>query len=451
LEGSLNQAAQKILNVEEPQKVTYCCPLEIRDEQVRLSTRRIKGRIEGYPEGKTRPEPIAIVCYGPSLNNTWKQIKKFDYIMTGSGSHKFLIDKGFKPSDFKEWKHLEVDPREHKATLLGTPQEGIEYLIASCCHPKVFDLLEDFDIKLWHVFSNEEQFLRTLPRGDWAITGGSNVGLRQMTVARFLGFNNLHIFGMDGCEGKSGKHAAEHPNQPQESFPTPYKGKIYQSTPAMVECARQTFHELNQMPDVKAKFYGRGLVQAMAKDYKPEYPKDKPTIACQKPELISEEYRKLNADLHTSNAAYGIGGSKHVDTVKKLAESCKPRSVLDYGSGKGYLAKALDFPIWEYDPAIPGKDESPRPADLVVCTDVLEHIEPTKLIFVLDDLRRCTKQVGYFVIHTGPAMKKYTNGQNTHLIQQGRAWWEKRLSKFFKVAKIFEKNKELHVIVGPKK
>jgi hypothetical protein len=175
-------------------------------------------------------------------------------------------------------------------------------------------------------------------------------------------------------------------------------------------------------------------------------------IGFAKPQLISAEYCSLNAKLHRENVSYGVGGGKHAATVLKLAESIKSTSVLDYGCGKGYLAKELPFPIWEYDPAVPGKEESPRPADIVVCSDVLEHIEPEKLAFVLDDLRRCVKKVGYFVIHTGPSSKILADGRNSHLLQKGANWWKKKLRKFFTVPDngIILKNPLIYAVVGPK-
>lgn len=386
------------------------------------------------------------MCFGPSLNDTWEKVKGFEHIFSCSGSHKFLLGRGIVP-EF----HVEVDPRAHKVELLGPPHKDVEYLIASTCHPAVFDHLEGFKVTLWHVFDNAEDGLRTLPRGEWALTGGCGVGLRAMTIARFFGFTEQHIFGMDGNSGPSGKHAAPHPSQAKGPHFTEYLGVKYDTTPAFLEAARMTFHELNQMPDVKATFYGEGLVQAMAKHYTPEpIAPGKAMIGFNKPPLISPEMLELNARLHRENLAYGVGGGKEAPTVLKLADQCKTKSILDYGCGKGYLAKAIPFPIWEYDPAILGKDEPPRPSDLVVCADVLEHIEPDKLEVVLDDIRRCIRMVGYFVIHTGPAQKVYADGRNTHLIQESRAWWEKTLSKFFQVGKIFEVGPELHVIVGPK-
>jgi hypothetical protein len=176
--------------------------------------------------------------------------------------------------------------------------------------------------------------------------------------------------------------------------------------------------------------------------------------AFEKPELITEDYRRLNAELHSTNLAYGVGAGRHADVIKKLVKTLKttdglPPSVLDYGAGKRYLAKALPFPIYEYDPAIPAIADSPKPADLVCCLDVLEHIEPDKLLFVLDDLRRCTKQIGYFVINTGPAHKTLPDGRNTHLIQQPEAWWREHLSEFFTIATVKVGGPELHVLVTP--
>jgi 2-polyprenyl-3-methyl-5-hydroxy-6-metoxy-1,4-benzoquinol methylase len=336
--------------------------------------------------------------------------------------------------------------------LIGEPHKDVEYLISSTCHADVFDHLESYNVKLWHVFDNTEDGKRLLPAGEWAITGGCDVGLRALTIAGFLGFRDLHVFGLDGSAREGKRHASTHPTNLTKYAECEYNGKAYHTTPGMLEAARQVWHELDQMPAVKATFYGDGLVQAMAKDYKPKEGKEllTNTVAFSKPELISAEYRDLNAKLHKENLYYGVGGGKHADTVKKLAESLKTTSVLDYGCGKGYLAKSLDFPIWEFDPAIPEKSETPRPADIVACTDVLEHVEPERIDYVLDDLRRVTKQVGFYVIHTGPSGKTLADGRNAHLLQRDRAWWEAALSKYFTVGKIIEQGPLLYAVVAPK-
>ena len=440
-----------VLNADEPQKVGYCIPMWLRDEQIKLAIARVPGRITGATALRT--DPIAVVGFGPSLRQTWERVREFRYVISCSGSHKFLLERGIVPT-----YHVEVDPRAHKVELIGPPHRSVEYLIASTCHPKVFDHLEGFNVKLWHVFDATDDGIRVLPPGEWAVTGGCDVGLRAMTLSAFLGFRDLHVFGLDGCaeSGDGLRHADEHPHGRQIYATTEYDGRTYYTTPAMLEAARQTFHELNQMPTVHATFYGDGLVQAMAKHYVPNpiATGDKPLtniVAFQKPELISATYAALNAQLHRENLAYGVGGGKWAETVKKLRAATNAQSVLDYCAGKGYLAKALDFPIWQYDPAIPDIAASPRPADLVICTDVLEHVEPDLLRFVLHDLARCVRKVGFFVVHTGPANKTLPDGRNTHLIQKGELWWRKKLERVFTVGDIKKKGPELLIVVGPKR
>lgn len=429
--------------------VVYCIPLEQRDAQMRESIARIPGRIQ---PGPITQEPIAIVCFGPSLNDTWEEIKKFKYVFSCSGSHKFLVDRGIIPSF-----HAEVDPRDHKIGLMGPPQKGTQYLMASACHPKVFDHLEGFDVKLWHIHSGDKvSMLPTVfPRGEYILTGGSNVGLRAMVISRFMGFVNQHIFGMDCSMSDEGKsHAEFHPKGSKGYYLTEYEGVEYKVTQPLVEYSRQFFHELKQMPEVKATVYGKGLLQHMA-EKKLVAPRDgkiaKKDIAFMTPITISKEYTAMNKQLHESNVNYGTGGGKRAEVVLKLANSMDTKNILDYGCGKGLLARGLPFPIWEYDPAITGKDNPPRPADLVVCTDVLEHIEPELLDNVLQDIARCTLKTAYLIISTRAAVKTLADGRNAHLIQKGADWWKQRLARYFEVAKIIQaKDSELHVVCGPR-
>jgi uncharacterized Rossmann fold enzyme len=433
----------KRLTLEQDLNVKYCIPTWLRDEQVRHAMAAVPGRIEQWT-APLREDNIAIVCYGPSLVQTWEHVRDFKYIMTCSGAHKFLIDRGVVPT----W-HVEVDPRTHKIELLGPPHKDVEYLIASACHPKYFEHLAGYNVKLWHIFSTEEEALRILPSNEWAITGGCSVGLRCLTLARFIGFKFLHVFGMDGSEGETGKHAAAHPNQQKAKDIVEFDGVEYVTTPGFLEAAKAVPHEVDMLSDTTIQFYGTGLVQAMMKKHVRQPKKDAIIGVC-KPTLISAEYCQMNTQLHKHNLAYGVGGGKHATTVIQLAEKLNTHSILDYGCGKGYLAKAIPFPIWEYDPAIPEKAASPRPADLVVCTDVLEHIEPECIDYVLADLQRCTKQLGFFVIHTGPSLKTLPDGRNAHILQREKDWWKTRLSTFFRVAKVFDVGPLMYVVVVPR-
>lgn len=142
--------------------------------------------------------------------------------------------------------------------------------------------------------------------------------------------------------------------------------------------------------------------------------------------LLTPEYVQLNKELH-AKGAYGFKGHHYAARVAKLAVALGSRDILDYGCGARTLEKALNIPIRNYDPCIEGLDETPEPADIVVCTDVLEHIEPDCLDNVLDDLKRVTRNTGFFTIDTRPARKFLSDGRNAHLIQQPAGWWFPKL------------------------
>src|ERR1700693_4012363 len=96
-------------------------------------------------------------------------------------------------------------------------------------------------------------------------------------------------------------------------------------------------------------------------------------------QLITDEYRKLNEELHISNKHYGVSGVYYLNDIAKLLQKMDTQDLLDYGREKTTLAQNLPFTIKKYDPTIQKYKHLPAPADLVVCTDVLEHIEPEML------------------------------------------------------------------------
>lgn len=143
--------------------------------------------------------------------------------------------------------------------------------------------------------------------------------------------------------------------------------------------------------------------------------------------MISEAYRDMNAQLHAEKATYGASGHRWAHIVHDYGT----HDVLDYGCGKGTLGQALGFPIKQYDPAIPEHSVRPIPAELVMCTDVLEHIEPEHIDAVLDDIRRCAKRWAFLVVATRPAKKVLPDGRNAHLLVQPPEWWEAKIAKRF--------------------
>lgn len=147
-------------------------------------------------------------------------------------------------------------------------------------------------------------------------------------------------------------------------------------------------------------------------------------------DLSTPGYRDILNRMH-SRQDWGDDGAKHFDAVKALHEEIKPATTLDYGAGSMKLAEAfkpLGIRVQCYDPGVPGKEAPPKPCDMVICTDVLEHVEPDKLDAVLDHMRRITGMAAYLVIATRPANHKLPNGANAHLIVKPADWWLRKLA-----------------------
>lgn len=150
--------------------------------------------------------------------------------------------------------------------------------------------------------------------------------------------------------------------------------------------------------------------------------------------LITEEYRSLNASLHASNPRYGIHGLQWATLLQTLIDVKGFKTVLDYGAGKRTLAPRLKgVEVREYDPAVPEISARPERADLLVCTDVMEHIEPDCLDAVIDDLADLAGVMMFADIATFPADKTLADGRNAHLIVQPGPWWLAKLRRQFRV------------------
>jgi hypothetical protein len=152
--------------------------------------------------------------------------------------------------------------------------------------------------------------------------------------------------------------------------------------------------------------------------------------------LITRDYLRQQRLLHRRNETYGAASRKWAPVVAELIGRLAPRSILDYGAGKRALREALGDEVLagrklrEYDPAIEQIAKPPGGEfDLVVCIDVLEHIEPGCLDEVLNHITSKTGRAAFLTVHTGPAGKTLKDGRNAHLIQEPLLWWTEQMSR----------------------
>ena len=169
--------------------------------------------------------------------------------------------------------------------------------------------------------------------------------------------------------------------------------------------------------------------------------------------LITDAYREQNRQLHAERPDYGAGSARWAKRVADICILYGCNSVLDYGCGKAALEPAVaQFRPWlrwqNYDPAIEGLGAK-SPADLVACTDVLEHVEPALLEDVLRDIREHTGKAVFLNIATRPAVKTLPDGRNAHLIVETPDWWLERLMGGFGVREVEANPSEITFVGEP--
>jgi 2-polyprenyl-3-methyl-5-hydroxy-6-metoxy-1,4-benzoquinol methylase len=146
--------------------------------------------------------------------------------------------------------------------------------------------------------------------------------------------------------------------------------------------------------------------------------------------LFTPEYAAEQQRIHDEQPAYGSRGYYWAYLVAGIAQLENCKSILDYGCGKGTIGKSFRQSglniVVDYDPAIKGKNSPAVSADLVVCVDVMEHIEPDCLKSVLADLARVSRKILFVAISTIPSKRTMSDGRNTHLIVKGDGWWHAR-------------------------
>ena len=185
--------------------------------------------------------------------------------------------------------------------------------------------------------------------------------------------------------------------------------------------------------------------------------------------FVSEEYRALNAQLHKHSTRrrkmFGADGYKWIEIIQPILCQFQVTSLLDYGCGQEKLWKGLrdsngewgeEISYVGYDPCIEGKDKPPQgPFDLVVCTDVLEHVEPEYLDNVLQHINELTGKVVFFNIALLEAITLLPDGRNAHQIVESAGWWKTKLRYFFpyycwgwKEIENLKPYKRLHLVLG---
>ena len=399
---------------------------------------------------------MLMVCGGPTAKQHLDEIraKRQDpkyAIFCSNKTHDWLIGEGIVP-DY----HFIIDPKPSMLKYVENPHKGVKYLIGISCDNRVFQSLEGYDVT--RVFSvsgigtpSDVDVIRALfpYQKTTYLFGGSMAGLRAMSLADVMGFLTMEYYGFDSCyfqhdeNGDPIYYSYDKKRKENLQEAQTADGKIWLTTPVFASQANQFIKWKQRYEWIDFIVHGESLTASINR-IENENRRPKHDL------LITEYHKTMNVMLHDKELSimlndipehYGCSGQVYAGHVSLLAGQIVKKagsvSVLDYGCGMRTLEHALPpiggMTVQNYDPCIEGLDERPEPADLVVCTDVLEHVEPECLENVLNDLQRVTKKLIFLAVSTRKAQKTYSDGQNAHKIVEDQEWWRPKLRKRFNI------------------
>jgi len=138
---------------------------------------------------------------------------------------------------------------------------------------------------------------------------------------------------------------------------------------------------------------------------------------------------------HKQNKNNWIGEAlaEYKHDINKIIKEFDVKSILDYGCGKAEFQKYIfekNLKITNFDPAY--EEFSKKPVgffDLVLCIDVMEHIEESKVEEVFADIFSYSNKV-FLTISCYPAIQTLPNGKNAHYTIKEPNWWENKLKPY---------------------
>lgn len=232
-----------------------------RLESVKTNVKRPIPQLRIYD---AHPDPIILLCGGPSINREVKEIqklrKKGHKLCTVNGSYQWALDHDLLPS-----LQIMLDGRAWNKRFLENLRPETQYFLCSHCHPETFEALNGHKVSMFHCpgskavakVVNDHFFGMWLP-----VKGGTTIALRGIHLLYALGFRKIAIYGMDSCYLDKAHHAYEQKENDIKTFWEVKVGrKLFITSPWMASQAEEFMHMTKVLPpDLKLAVFGDGLI-----------------------------------------------------------------------------------------------------------------------------------------------------------------------------------------------
>lgn len=158
--------------------------------------------------------------------------------------------------------------------------------------------------------------------------------------------------------------------------------------------------------------------------------------------ITYEEAIDLHSNIHLNDTKFnGYSIAPHIPLIANIMENSNIKTILDFGCGKAKGWHRSKFHIilnttfdnvTLYDPCVPDYKIYPEGKfDLVICTDVMEHIPEEAVGIVLSQIFEKAQCVVFLSISTRLASKwlDKEKGLNAHLTVKPEEWWIKQINQ----------------------
>lgn len=155
---------------------------------------------------------VASLCgSGPSIEYTKNNLT--GDIWACNGAYDWLQDQGIIADYFFCW-----DPGTEVLAYLKRPNKKTTFYLASTCDPLVFEMLEDFNVVMWHACTGGDYVIHNIlarynrdnNKKEFYVGGGSACMTRAPYLLTSLGYKEINLHGADSSLTDDGKsHVAE--------------------------------------------------------------------------------------------------------------------------------------------------------------------------------------------------------------------------------------------------
>lgn len=216
--------------------------------------------LEEIVPGPVRNDPLYIVASGPSLADTWEELKgRPGEIWALNAAFDFLCKQGIRP-DYG----ICLAPENAIRRFFQLPEAGDKFLFASQVHPELFDrvLERGGEVKIWHAAFPQDWDM-PIPKQN-LIYGAGTIGMRVFDLAWVLGFRDIHVLGMDACNSADDRIGVEMPmHEDKRQFLRTYwcNGRAFVALSSHARQVEDFAGCIRPLTGMTVTLYGDGMLQ----------------------------------------------------------------------------------------------------------------------------------------------------------------------------------------------